>query len=160
MSGMRIFLVVAMLLLARTADAQVLGYAIGGPAGFQGFFGSSVSGGQAAGGAELLIRDRAGIGGEYGLIVHRGSALLAWSVNGVVHVLPGRGQSNVSPFVTGGYTRLSSGEGSFNAWNGGAGLDIWVKPRAGVRLEVRDQLRPDHRGNVHYWTMRGGVVFR
>jgi len=29
-----------------------------------------------------------------------------------------------------------------------------------VRLEVRDQVRPDRRGDVHYWTMRGGLVIR
>jgi hypothetical protein len=157
---MRILLVIIMLALARAADAQVLGYAVAGPAGFQGFFGSSVSGGQAAGGAELLFRGRVGLGGEYGVIVNQSSGLLVWSINGVVHVLSGRGSSNVSPFVTGGYTRLSSGEGAFNAWNAGAGLDIWAKPRVGVRVELRDQVRPDHRGDVHYWTMRAGVVFR
>lgn len=160
MPGVRALLVASMLACAATADAQVLGYAIAGPAGFHGFFGSSASFGHAAGGAELLIPDRAGAGVEYGVIAGSDSALLVWSVNGVVHVLPGRGRSRVSPFVTGGFTRMSSGEGDFNAWNAAAGLDIWAKPRVGVRVEVRDHIRLDDRGNVHYWALRAGVVFR
>jgi hypothetical protein len=70
------------------------------------------------------------------------------SVNGVVHVVPSSPEHRVSPFVTGGWTRTSSGEGSFNAWN------------LGVRVEFRDHVRPDSRGTVQYWTVRAGVTVR
>jgi hypothetical protein len=85
------------------------------------------------------------------------------SANGIFHFAPTVAtavRSRVSPFVTGGYTRMASGEGAFNAWNVGAGADVWLKPRAGLRLEFRDHLRPDRRGDVQYWAFRAGVVFR
>lgn len=74
---------------ARTAEAQALGYAIAGPAGHFGFFGTSAMAGHAAGGAELLLRNR-----------------------------------------------------------------------VGVRVELRDHIRLDDRGNVHYWSIRAGVIVR
>jgi hypothetical protein len=143
-----------------TADAQVLGYAIAGPAGVHGFFGSRADAGQAAGGAELLLGGRAGIGGEFGIIASRGGGLLVYSVNGVLHILSSRARRGASPFVTGGYTRIWNGDGAFDAWNAGAGVDAWFGNRAGARVEFRDQVRPDSRGTVHYWTIRAGIVIR
>jgi hypothetical protein len=90
----------------------------------------------------------------------RGGGLLVYSVNGVLHILSARTARGPSPFVTGGYTRMWSGEGGINAWNAGAGVDAWFSNRAGARIEVRDQVRPDSRGTVHYWTIRAGVVMR
>jgi hypothetical protein len=49
---------------AATADAQGLGYAIAGPAGFSGFFGSSASAVHVAGGGEVLFKQHVGVGGE------------------------------------------------------------------------------------------------
>src|SRR5688500_13157234 len=112
---------------ARGADAQVLGYAIAGPAGFHGFFGSNSSGVHGAAGAEALILGRAGVGAEFGVIANAGGGLLVFSANGVLHVLRATGSRRPSPFLTGGYTRMSSGEGDFEAWNAGAGVDIWPK---------------------------------
>jgi hypothetical protein len=155
-----LFLLLILLGSARAADAQVLGYAIAGPAGFSGFFGSNGSGGQAAAGAEVLIRSRAGVGGEFGIMVNSSSAMWVTSVNGVLHILPGTRGHGTSPFITGGYTRLSSGEGTFSAWNAGAGVHVWPKARVGVRAEFRDHVRSDARGNVHYWMLRAGVVIR
>jgi hypothetical protein len=76
----------------------------------------------------------------------------------VVHLLPAT--RRVSPFITGGYTRMSNADGGFRAWNAGAGVDLWAKDRVGARLEFRDHVRDDPRGTVQYWTLRGGVVFR
>lgn len=145
---------------ARTAEAQGLGYAIAGPAGHFGFFGTSAMAGHAAGGAELLLRNRVGIGGEYGIFGGEGGALTVASLSGVVHFAPADRQRGSRPFITGGYTRLSSGDGTFDAWNAGVGVDTWVRERAGVRVELRDHIRPDDRGNVHYWSIRAGVVVR
>jgi hypothetical protein len=152
--------------LAEPAAAQVtgLGYGIAGPAGYSGFFGSSSMNVHAAGGGEVLAGGRVGASGEFGILVGPSSGLFVTSANGVFHFAPSSGvrgpDQRVSPFVSGGYTRLSSGEGSVNGFNAGAGADIWVKPHLGVRAEVRDHIRPDSRGGVHYWAVRVGVVFR
>jgi hypothetical protein len=154
------------LALAAPAAAQVtgLGYGIAGPAGYSGFFGSSGLNVHAAGGGEALAGGRVGAGGEFGLLAGPGGGLFVTSLNGVFHFAPSSGargpDQRVSPFVSGGYTRMFSGEGSFNGFNAGAGADIWLKPRLGIRAEVRDHIRPDSRGGVHYWAVRVGVVFR
>ena len=139
----------------RGAGAQGLGYGVGGLAGVSGFFASGAAG-HAAGGGEGLFRGRAGVGGEVGLI----NNLVLGSVNGVVHLVPSRAGHRLSPFVTSGWTRMSSGEGSFDAWNAGAGVDVWTRDRVGFRMELRDHVRPDTRGTVHYWTIRGGIALR
>ncbi|HEX6323418.1 MAG TPA: hypothetical protein VFZ36_06815 [Vicinamibacterales bacterium] len=160
-AGLVAFLVAtAMLAGTGSADAQVLGYAIAGPAGVHGFFGSRADAGQAAGGAELLAGGRAGIAGEFGIIASGSGGLLVYSLNGVLHILSSRTPRGASPFVTGGYTRIWNGDGAFNAWNAGAGVDAWFSDHVGARAEFRDQVRPDGRGTVHYWTIRGGLVFR
>jgi hypothetical protein len=156
----RVLVALALCALARAADAQALGYAIAGPAGYTGFFSSSAGLVHAAGGGELLAGGRLGAGGELGLLGGSGGVLFVTSVNGVYHGYRITDARKVQPFLTGGYTRMSSGEGSFNAWNVGGGVDIWPKKHVGIRVEYRDHIRPDDRGTVHYWAIRGGVVFR
>jgi hypothetical protein len=141
---------------AATAEAQGSGYVVAGPAGVSGFFGSSATSMHAAAGGEALMGGRVGVAGEAGLLANSSNVLWVVSANGVVHLA----RAQVSPFITGGYTRMGSAEGGFNAWNAGAGMDVWAKPRLGFRLDFRDHIRPDERGTVHYWTVRGGVVFR
>lgn len=153
---------------ARPAGAQGLGYGIAGPAGYTGFFGSSgIPLLHAAGGGEFLVGGRVGAGGEFGLMANASGGLFLTSANGVFHVapsVPSPTRSRISPFLTGGYTRFTGGEGTSadwsNGWNLGAGADLWLKPRVGLRLEVRDHIRPDRRGEVQYWAFRAGVVFR
>ena len=50
--------------------------------------------------------------------------------------------------------------GSFDAWDIGGGIDYWTKDRLGVRVEFRDHVRSDRRGDVHYWALRAGIAFR
>src|SRR5688500_1136081 len=145
---------------AAPAEAQGLGYAIVGPAGVMGTSGSAGLAGHGAGGAELLVRNRVGAGGEFGVFAGEGGGLYIASVNGVLHFAPVRRERGTRPFVSGGYTRLSNGEGTFNGYNIGGGVDIWARERAGVRVEIRDHIRPDDRGTIHYWAIRAGVVFR
>lgn len=71
---------------AAPAHAQGLGYAIAGPAGFSGFFGSSDAGFHAGGGGEVLVKRIAGAGAEFGIFGNASSALWVKSVNGVFHV--------------------------------------------------------------------------
>lgn len=155
------------LIAARPAAAQVQGYGIAGPAGYTGFFGSAGQAIHAAGGGEVLIGGwpggRVGGGGEFGVIASTGGGLFVTSANAVVHFSPSQPspvRSRLSPFVTGGYSRLSDGDGALNGWNAGVGADVWLKPRVGLRVEFRDHVRPDDRGSVQYWAVRVGVVFR
>jgi len=154
-----IFGVAGVLLFAGTAQAQGLGYGVGGLAGVSGFFGD-LSGYNVAGGGEGLVAGRVGAGGEFGLIGDSSRVLAVVSANGVYHVMKLSRDSRRSPFVTGGYTWMGSGDGSFNAWNVGAGMDFWSRGRTGFRVEFRDHIRPDSRGTVQYWTARGGIVWR
>lgn len=138
------------------AHGQGQGYVVGGPAGVSGFFRSSASSAHIAGGGEALVGGLVGVGAEVGALANSSNVLLVMSGNGVAHLSSGR----FSPFVTAGYTRMQSGEGGFNAWNAGAGADYRAGIRVGLRFDFRDHVRPDSRGTVHYWTFRGGVVFR
>jgi hypothetical protein len=138
------------------AQGQGQGYAVAGPAGLSGFFGSSASSVHVAGGGEALAGGVVGVGAEIGALANSSNVLLVVSGNGVAHL----SSSRFSPFVTAGYTRMQSGEGGFNAWNAGVGADYWVRDGVGIRFDFRDHVRPDSRGTVHYWTFRGGVVFR
>jgi len=143
---------------ARTAEAQGLAYGVGGFALHGGGVVNGGSGYQASGGGEFLVKGIAGGGAEVGFYGNTSSILSVTSFNGVVH-LPRDGDSAV-PFITGGYSRFSSGEGSFNTWNVGAGADFWFTEHAAFRLDVRDHIRPDSRGTVHYFAVRFGVAFK
>jgi hypothetical protein len=148
----------------RPAGAQALGYGIAGPVGDAGLFGhGSFLALHAAGGGEVLARGRFGAAGEFGVMAGANADLFITSVNGVLHIGPSLAtpvRDRISPFITGGYTLLGSGGVGSNAWNIAAGADVWLKPRVGLRFEVRDHIRPDTRRNVHYWAFRAGVVFR
>jgi hypothetical protein len=137
--------------------AQGLGYAVAGPATTMGFVTHSRTTVNVAAGGEVVAADRVGIGGEFGLF----NRLIVGSANATVH-LAGVSQSKVSPFVTGGYSRMGigDGEGAFSAFNVGAGLHVWTGDRVGLRFELRDHLRPDDRGTTQYWSLRAGIAFR
>ena len=143
-----------------SGEAQGLGFAIAGPAGVVGTYGSAGLAGHGAAGGELLVKNRLGVGGEYGIFAGEGGGFTIASVNGVVHFAPAQRTRGTRPFVSAGYTRLSNGEGAFDAFNVGGGVDIWARERVGVRVEIRDHIRPDDRGDFHYWAIRAGVVFR
>ena len=151
-----IFITAFITLLAGTAHAQVLGYGVAGPAGAMGFVNSRSFTFNAAGGAEVFLAKYFTVGGEAGLF----DRLVTASVDGALHVV--KDDDRVSPFVTAGYSRMGigDGEGTFDAWNVGAGADTWLGDHAGIRFEIRDHIRPDHRGTTHYWALRVGVVFR
>jgi len=70
----------------RGAAAQGLGYAMAGPAGFSGFFGSGASIIHAAGGGEWQTPARIGIGGEFGILGGSGGVLFVLSINGSLHL--------------------------------------------------------------------------
>jgi hypothetical protein len=138
-----------LMLIAGAAEAQVIGYGIAGPAGTSGFVNTNTTF-HAAAGLEIVPAETVGIGGEFGFF----NRLMVGSANGVVRFGPA--------FVTGGYSRMGigDGEGAFSAFNFGGGAHFWSRRRAGLRVEFRDHLRSDDRGNTHYWSIRAGVAFR
>ena len=147
------------LFVASAAQAQVLGYAVAGPATTMGFVNHSRITFNAAGGAEVRTGHHVGIGGEAGLF----NRLLVGSANLTLHFQDQAHRRNgVHPFVTAGYSQLGigDGEGAFSAFNLGAGLHFWPSDHAGVRIDIRDHLRPDDRGATHYWSARIGIAFR
>ena len=149
---MRVLLVTVFITAAvTTAEAQILGYGVAGPAGTSGFIDTGVTF-HGAGGAEIVAGDRVGVGSEFGVF----DRLITTSGNLTVYVAGQRG------FVSGGYSRMGIGDGeeAFSAFNVGAGAHVWFGEHTGLRLEFRDHMRPDDRGTTHYWTARAGIVFR
>jgi hypothetical protein len=144
---------------ARNADAQALGYGVAGLGGVQGFFGSLATG-HVAGGGELLAKGRGGVTGEVGLLGSGSGALHTLSFGGVWRVVPLSTERRYAPYVTSGFGMLGDGDVIFGAWTVGGGVDVWARERLGVRVDLRDRIRTDSRGSVHYWTVGAGVVFR
>jgi hypothetical protein len=144
-------------LFATTASAQGLGYAEAGLAGVSGFFGRSSNSFHVGGGGEVVAADRVGIGGEFGFF----NRLIVGSASATLH-LGGVSGARLSPFLTGGYSRLGigDGDGAFSSVNVGAGIHYWASDHAGLRIEFRDHFRPDDRGTTQYWSFRAGVAFR
>lgn len=142
-------------LLAATANAQALGYGVAGPAGTMGFVNTSRITFHAAGGGEVFLGKYFSAGGEAGFF----DRLITVSANGTIHAA---GEDRIVPFLTAGYSRLgvADGEGAADAWNVGAGANAWLSRHAGIRFELRDHIRPDHRGATHYWSFRAGIAFR
>jgi hypothetical protein len=145
---------------ARHAEAQqLLGYGVAGFGGVHGFYGSLATG-QVAGGAELLAKGRGGVTGEIGLLGNGSGALHTLSFGGVWRVVPLSAQRRYTPYLTSGFGMLGDGGEIAGAWTVGGGLDVWARERVGIRLDVRDRIRTDSRGSVHFWTVGAGVVFR
>lgn len=142
---------------AAPVQAQALGYGLAGVSGHSGWFGSGL-GWHAAGGGEVLARGVAGGAAELGVLGNESGGVWVASFNVVGH-LPAIGDGT-SAYFTGGYSRFSNGEGSFNAINFGAGADFRSAGHIGTRMEFRDHLRRDFRGKVHYFSIRAGIVFK
>src|SRR5688572_18007186 len=120
---MRILLLSTAIMLggSQTAQAQAVVYGLAGVGGYGGGFIRGGAAYHAAGGGELLVKGLAGASGEYGIFGNSSSVLSVMSFNGVVHL--SRSGARTSPFLTSGYSRFSSGEGAFHAWNVGVGAD-------------------------------------
>ncbi|MBS1117398.1 MAG: hypothetical protein H6Q87_1782 [candidate division NC10 bacterium] len=115
------------------------------------------------GGGEALFRDAFGVGAEMGYLswLEEGSdGLGVLSVNGSYHFNGGTSARRWRPFLTGGYTLGFDGEMSENLFNVGGGVDVWMKPRVGLRLEFRDHIWSEEGDTIHFWGFRIGVTFR
>lgn len=150
-------IVASLMLMPSTAQAQAIGYGLVGPAGYGGWFGGGLAW-HAAGGGEFLVKGVAGGAAEIGIFGN--SSSLAWltSFNGVAHLA--KPPARTSPYITGGYSQLSNGEGTNHMLNFGIGADFQASDHAGTRVEFRDHIRNDVRGAVHYFSIRVGIMFK
>jgi hypothetical protein len=144
----------------RHAESQVVGYGIFGPTVLSGGSEYLVSG-TTAGGAEFLVNGRIGVGVEAGFI---GTPVSGWpvlSATGVWHLTSSRRDgSKVSPFVAGGISSIDSERSPNRSWNIGAGIDVWMRERVGLRIDYRDHFTPQADFTPRYSMLRVGVVFR
>lgn len=160
MRGIVMLAVLATVLVAGSASAQVTptGYVFGAP-------------GQARGGGESLtmlhfgggggVRTAAGLGAdaEIGFLGPKASfsdGVGVFDANGTYYV---QGRSRAVPFVTGGYSLIFR-NGHSNGWNIGGGVEYFVRPRFGLRFEVRDQIHSEGSVTLHFVGFRGGISFR
>jgi len=146
---------------APARPASGLGY------GFAGFGAATADGESVAiwhggGGGEAIFRDAVGVGAEIGYLgLFEESGLGILSVNGSYHFNGGRAPARrVRPFVTGGYSLGFAGGGHANLFNVGAGVDYWLKPKVGLRLEFRDHVWAEGDETLQLLGVRVGVTFR
>jgi hypothetical protein len=119
------------------------------------------------GGEGFLVKGF-GIGVEVGWAYWGGGVEgQAWTASGDVsyHFRRSAPRGRVDPFVLvgiTGYFPTSHGARGAPAGNFGGGVNIWLRERAALRLEVRDHVSDNGRfgpGN-HYLSLRVGVTFR
>ncbi len=116
------------------------------------------------GGGEAVLADAFGVGAELGYLAGTSGAsegIGTFSVNGTYHAFPRQPARKVRPFVTAGYTLgFRFQEGHANMWNFGGGVNFWLKPRTGLRVEFRDHVYSGGGEGTHFWGARAGVIFR
>jgi hypothetical protein len=158
--------------LAATASMaraqQAIGYAFAGPMAAS--FRLRSASWNAGGGGEWSLGDKMSIGGELSVLIFpSGERRTEWggdsqpAVNAflvsanVSRYFRGSNHSSWRPFVTGGISRMP-GLGLFNA---GGGVDRWIGPHTGIRLEVRDQFWASSYGaGSAMLGLRAALVFR
>jgi Outer membrane protein beta-barrel domain len=134
-----------------------LGYAFGGLGAASGE-GESTATWHIGGGGEAIFADAIGVGAEIGYLnsfEEDSQGIGVFSVNGSYHF----GSGKWRPFVTGGYT-LGFRDGHANLFNLGGGVQYWLKPSVGLRIELRDHIWTEENDTAHFWGVRVGVTFR
>jgi len=107
-------------------------------------------------GGELLFKG-IGIGPEIGYLTpirSFGDGIGTLSPNISYHFR----STQLSPFVTGGYT-LFFRNGHANGFNYGGGVDYWLADKKALRFEVRDNVMAEY-DHTHFWGFRVGLSFR
>ena len=171
--GVAVLSILGMLVTPQAASAQGsgFGYVFASPA-FLSTDPATTLAWQGGGGGELWARNSISLGGELGFFYQPatvmngpgyhystsafGAALV--SANASRHFRVSTAHTDVRPFVTGGISAGTGGAGWFNA---GGGADWWMKPRSGLRVEVRDQFGLGF-GGAHqvFLAVRVGIVLR
>jgi len=114
------------------------------------------------GGGEAIFAGAIGVGAEIGYLnsfEEDSEGIGVFSVNGSYHFGGGSPSRKVRPFVTGGYT-LGFQDGHANLFNVGGGVDFWLKPKVGLRVEFRDHIWTRDNDTVQFLGVRAGVTFR
>ena len=141
--------VIFVTVFATHADGQGLAYAEGGPAGFSDFAGRGSNTFHVAGGGEGIVAGRVGVGGEIGFF----QRVITASGNATFHLTPpsSRKPAPSSPAATrgsGSSTVKAASTPGTSAW----ARNVWLGDHAGLRVELRDHIRPDARGATQYWS--------
>lgn len=82
------------------------------------------------------------------------------SINGTYRCGGGNASAKVRPFLTGGYTLGWSGGDSESLFNVGGGVDDWLKPKVGLRVEFRAHVWTSEGDTTQFWGVTFGVTFR
>jgi hypothetical protein len=115
------------------------------------------------GGGEAIFADAVGVGAEIGYLnsFEEGSDGIGMlSINGTYHFGGGNTSAKVRPFLTGGYSLGFSGGETDSLFNVGAGVDFWLKPKVGLRVEFRDHIWTEDNDTLQFLGVRVGVTFR
>ena len=117
---------------------------------------------QFGGGGEGRIYKGLGAGAELGYLFpgkrfQDGFGL--FSANGFYHFPSLIPSGKLIPFATGGYSGGFTREWGENWFNFGGGVDYWFHQNVGLRLEVRDNVDPNHSQPLHLVGFRVGVIF-
>jgi len=159
----RILLLFAILLLPVMAIAQNQrtgqGYLFAAVGGVNAESGVTAGGGA---GFEKLFYKGLGAGLEvqgYGGNPYGGG--VTFSANGSYHFRTSGSSTKMVPFGTAGFSALGScGDscGGLIGFNFGGGVNYWITPRRGLRLELRDHVfKPSD--PIHKWEIRVGLAF-
>ena len=161
---LRILFLFVTLLAPSMAFAQIEGkgqsYLVGTFGGWTGAGGWQV--GAAIGGERLIYKGLAA-GGEFGgfAAMPRYGGVVA-SANVSYHFRNPGTPRRLVPFATAGVSALGACGGSAcipaGGFNLGGGVNYWVKPHRGIRVEFRDHLLYDD-GPTHKLEMRIGYAF-
>ena len=148
-----------MMVSAQESVPKAWGYAFGGVGGSTGDFGSTALL-HFGGGGEGRIWRGLGAGAEVGYLLPArnasdGVGLLSTNVE--YHFVGSGRSQKVVPFVTGGFS-LAFRQGSAGGGNFGGGVNYWMKPRLGLRLEFRDHIFSSD--SPHILGFRVGLSFR
>ena len=115
------------------------------------------------GGGEGRLNDKFGLGGEIGVLRPLtnpyGRSIGLASLNPAFHFFSKTSQRKFDPFINGGFS-LAFGTGVAAGFNYGGGMNYWLRPRFGLRVEFRHHLwSPEAGETVQFLGVRFGVVF-
>ena len=155
--GVSVLLSAQAVALGQTASQpRGWGYGFAGVGGTSG--GSVVGTGHFGGGGEFLVHKGFSLGGEIGYLSplgDPGDGIGILSTNVGYHFV--KPDHKLVPFVTGGFS-LAFRNGASGGGNFGGGVQYWIKPRVGLRVEFRDHIFSSD--SPHLYGVRVGISFR
>ena len=160
-SVLRVFLFIAVaqpvVLAQSTDDRRGWGY---GVVGIGGTSSGSLATLHTGAGGEGLLYKGLGLGAEVVYVgplqrLNEGFGILSTDVS--YHFVRRPSNQKLVPFITGGYS-MGFRSGVIGGGNIGGGVQYWVQPHLGLRLEFRDHIFSSD--SPHFYAFRFGVSFR